>query len=116
MNYEEASKEIVNAAVKAIEDTKGIDIKVIDVSQISTLCDYFVIASGSNRNQVQAICDHVSEAVGRAGHDANNVEGYDMANWILMDCGDVIIHIFDKDSRGYYDLERIWRDGKSINS
>ncbi len=109
------TKELAKLAIKAIEDTKGEDIKVLDISTVSTLADYFIIASGTNRNQVQALSDHVDEALTKNGLAVKEVEGYEMANWILMDFGDIIVHIFDKENRLFYDLERIWRDGKEVD-
>ncbi len=108
------SKEIAKLAVEALEDKKAEDIKIIDISNISTLADYFIIANGTNRSQVQAMADNVSEVLGKAGHPEKQTEGYQNANWILMDFKDVIIHIFDKENRLFYDLERIWRDGTLI--
>ncbi len=112
----ETSKKMAQMAVEALEDKKGEDIRVIDISNISTLADYFIIAAGSNRNQVQALSDNVQEKLGRGGYMTKNVEGYDMANWILLDFGDIIVHIFDSENRLFYDLERIWRDGKQIST
>ena len=91
------------------------DIKIIDIEKVSTLADYFIIASGTNRNQVQAMADSVSEKLGRAGVEPKQMEGYQTANWILMDYRDVVIHIFDEENRLFYDLERIWRDGTLVN-
>lgn len=108
------SKEIALAAVEALEDKKGEDIKVIDISEISILADYFIIASGNNKNQVQALCDNVEECLGKMGVIQKQCEGYDNGNWILADYRDIVIHIFDRDNRLFYDLERIWRDGKLI--
>ena len=112
----ETSRKMAQMAVEALEDKKGEDIRVIDISEISTLADYFLIAAGSNRNQVQALSDSIQEKLGRAGYMTKNVEGYDMANWILLDFGDIIVHIFDSENRLFYDLERIWRDGKQIST
>ena len=100
--------------VKALDDKKGNDIRVIRISEISSMCDYLVIADGSNRNQVQAMADSAEEALGRAGYDAKQIEGYQSANWILMDYKDIIVHVFSKEDRAFYDLERIWRDGKVV--
>ena len=108
------SKKMALMAIDALEDRKGEDIKVIDISTISTLADYFIIASGTNVNQVQAMADSVQEVLGRAGHMTKNVEGYDTGSWVLLDFGDIIVHVFDRENRLFYDLERIWRDGKSI--
>lgn len=109
------SKEIARLAIEALEDKKAEDIKVIDISEVSVIADYFIIAGGSNRSQIQALCDNVDEKLGRAGCPAKQTEGYDTANWILLDFGDIIVHIFDKENRLLYDLERIWRDGKQID-
>lgn len=108
------SKEIAHAAIDALEDKKGEDIKIIDISEISILADYFIIASGNNRNQVQALCDSVEEKLGKMGIIKKQIEGYDNGNWILVDYRDIVIHIFDKENRLFYNLERIWRDGKLI--
>ncbi|MBO4899538.1 MAG: ribosome silencing factor [Lachnospiraceae bacterium] len=110
----EQSKEMARLAVDALEDKKAVNIQVIDISSVSILGDYFIIANGTNRNQIQALSDNVEEALGRAGFNPKQIEGYNTANWVLLDYRDVIIHIFDPDSRSYYDLERIWRDGKVI--
>ncbi|WP_022774008.1 ribosome silencing factor [Butyrivibrio sp. AE2015] len=112
----EISKNMAKMAVEALEDRKGEDVHVIDISEISTLADYFVIASGTNINQVQALADNVQEVLGRAGFDTKNVEGYESGKWILLDFGDIIVHVFDSENRLFYDLERIWRDGKLIDS
>jgi ribosome-associated protein len=108
------AKEMAALAVAALEDKKALDIKILDISDISTIADYFIIASGSNRNQVQAMADSVDETLGRAGHEVKNTEGYQNANWILMDFGDIIVHLFDEENRLFYDIERIWRDGKLV--
>jgi ribosome-associated protein len=112
----EISKNMAKMAVEALEDRKGEDVHVIDISEISTLADYFIIASGTNINQVQALADNVQEVLGRAGFDTKNVEGYESGKWILLDFGDIIVHVFDSENRLFYDLERIWRDGKLIDS
>lgn len=112
----EKSMEIAKLAIEALEDKKAEDIHVIDISEVSVIADYFIIAGGNNRSQIQALCDNVEEKLGRAGREVRQIEGYDTANWILMDFGDVIIHIFDKENRLLYDLERIWRDGKQIEA
>lgn len=111
----EKSKEMLKLAVKALEDKKGEDIRIIDIREVSVLADYFIIASGSNTNQVQAMTDHVEGEFGKAGYPCRQVEGYQSANWILMDYGDIIVHAFCKEDRLFYDLERIWRDGKVLD-
>ena len=109
------SKEMVKLAVQALEDKKGEDIKVIDITEVSVLADYFIIASGTNKNQVQALVDNVDETLGRAGYEAKQMEGYATAYWVLLDYNDIIVHVFDSENRLFYDLERIWRDGKTIS-
>lgn len=109
------TKETALMAVNALEDKKAEDIRIIDISDISTIADYFIFADGSNRSQIQAMADNVSEVLGRAGVTLRQMEGYQNANWILMDFQDVIIHIFDRENRLFYDLERIWRDGKTVD-
>ena len=103
-------------AVKALEEKKGEDIRIIDIRNVSILADYFIIADGSNANQVQAMADNVEEELAKAGHECRQIEGYNTANWILMDYGDIIVHVFSREDRLFYDLERIWRDGKQIDS
>ena len=109
------SKEMTRLAISALEDKKAEDISIIDISEVSVLADYFLIASGSNRSQIQALTDNVEEKLGRAGYAKKQIEGYDTANWILMNYGDIIVHIFDRENRLFYDLERIWRDGKRVD-
>lgn len=102
-------------AVDALKDKKGEDVRVIDISEISTIADYFIIASGSNPSQVQAMADNVDEKLAACGRFPGHTEGYNGASWILMDYGDVVVHIFSKEDRSFYDLERIWRDGKEVS-
>ncbi len=105
------TKKTALLAVNALEDKKAEDVRIIDISEVSTIADYFIIADGSNKSQIQAMADNVSEVLNRAGVSLKQMEGYQNANWILMDFQDVIIHIFDRENRLFYDLERIWRDG-----
>ena len=86
----------------------------INIEGVSVIADYFIIASGTNRSQVQALADNVDEVLGKAGYTVKQTEGYRTANWVLMDYGDIIVHVFDSENRLFYDLERIWRDGKEI--
>ena len=115
MSTVSTEKMMAQIACKAIDDKKGQDIKVIDIHTVSVIADYFVIASGTNSNQVQAIVDNVEEQLGRAGFEPKQIEGTRNSNWILMDYGDLIIHVFDEENRLFYDLERIWRDGKELD-
>ena len=108
------SAELARLAIAALEDKKAEDVRVIDIGDVSVLADYFIIASGNNRIQVQAMADEVEERLGRAGAIHQQIEGYQAGNWVLLDFGDVIIHIFDAQNRLFYDLERIWKDGTQI--
>ena len=108
-------KQMALLVCRALDEKKGRDIKVIDIHDVSVIADYFVIASGSNQNQVQAMVDNVEEQLGRAGFEPKQVEGVRNSSWILMDYGDVIVHVFDEENRLFYDLERIWRDGKTLD-
>lgn len=101
--------------IDALEDKKAENIQLIDISEVSTVADYFVITNGVNVSQIQALADHVEEKLVTSGIHPRSVEGYQSANWILMDYNDFLVHIFDKESRGFYDLERMWRDGKVID-
>ena len=112
---EKNAKEMVKTAVAALQDKKGEDIRVIDISGVTVIADYFIIASGSNPNQVQALVDNVEEQMYKAGYDDPRVEGYNTASWVFLDYNDVIVHVFSQDDRLFYDLERIWRDGKEID-
>lgn len=109
------SVEMAQLAIEALEDKKAEDIRIIDISQVTVIADFFIIAGGNNRSQIQALCDNVDEKLGKAGYPVKQIEGYDTANWVLMDFGDVIVHIFDKENRFLYDLERIWMDGKQLS-
>ncbi len=109
------AKDMAGIAYRALDDKKAEDIRVINIEKVSVLADYFLIASGTNRNQVQAMADNVDEMLHKAGYTVKQIEGYQTANWILMDYGDIIVHIFDRENRLFYDLERIWRDGESIS-
>lgn len=106
--------EIVKIAVEALKDKKAEEVTVIDITGISTIADYFIIANGNNQNQLTAMQDAVDEAMYKAGLHPKQVEGNSHSTWILMDYQDIIIHLFSTEDRLFYDLERIWRDGKII--
>ena len=110
------ARELAKVAVNALEDRKAEDVTVIDISEISPIADYFIIANGTNQNQLQAMRDAADEALYKAGVKVQQVEGNQNSTWILMDYGDIIIHIFSKEDRLFYDLERTWRDGKIIDT
>ena len=106
--------EIVKTAVEALRDKKAEDVTVIDITGVSSIADYFIIANGNNQNQLTAMLDAADEALYKAGLHAKQIEGNNKSTWILMDYEDIIVHLFSKEDRLFYDLERIWRDGKII--
>lgn len=108
------SRELAKIAVMALQEKKAGNIKIIDISDVSSVGDYFIIADGSNPNQVQAMCSNVEEFMSKAGAPLKNREGYSNGGWILLDYYDIIIHIFMEEERSFYDLEHIWRDGRNI--
>lgn len=108
------SKQMAKLAYEALEEKKAEDIKVISIGQVTVIADYFIIANGNSAPQVTALVDSVEEVLGKNGHHPKRIEGARSSNWVLMDYGDIVIHIFSKEDRLFYDLERIWRDGKVI--
>lgn len=110
------SREMARLACRALDEKKGENICVIDIRDVSVIADYFIIANGSNSNQVGALVDSVEEELGKAGYHVKQREGYGSGSWVLMDYADIIVHVFDKENRLFYDLERIWKDGKRIEA
>ena len=108
------SRELAKIAYNALDEKKGINISIIDISEISTLADYFIIAGGNNENQVKALANSVEEEMYKVDCKPKHIEGFDNANWILMDFSDIIVHVFNEEDRLFYDLERIWRDGTVV--
>ena len=106
---------MLKTAYKALDDKKAYDIKILDIKKISSIADYMVIADGTNKNQVQAMCDAVTEEMGKAGFLSKSIEGCSEGGWILLDYYDIIIHIFSDEARRFYDIERIWSDGKYVD-
>ncbi len=109
------SKEMARIAYNALSDKKGEDIKIIDITGISVLADYFIIANGNSDSQVNALVDNVEEELHKAGYPLKQREGQASGSWVLLDFGDIIVHVFDRENRLFYDLERIWKDGKDIS-
>jgi len=102
-------------AVRAAESKKAADIKVLDLTGITSFADYFVIVTGANQRQIQAIADQVGlDLKQRAKELPNSLEGYNQAEWVLMDYGDLLVHVFSPKAREYYDLERLWRSAKTV--
>jgi ribosome-associated protein len=101
-------------ALAAATEKKAIDPIVLDLREIASFTDYFIIVSGTNERQVQAISDEVADTLKKAGEPALRVEGYKTAEWILLDCGDFVVHIFSDKARKFYDLERLWRESRRV--
>ena len=101
-------------AVHAADSKQAKEIRVLDLRDITAFADFFVICSGSNARQIQAIADEVQLCLKKLGERANSIEGHENAEWVLMDYGDYLIHIFSEKARAYYDLERLWRDAKPV--
>jgi ribosome-associated protein len=101
-------------ALSAASDKKALDPVVLDLREVANFTDYFIITSGANTRQVQAIADEAVEQLKKQGTRASRVEGYNTAEWVLVDYGDFILHVFEDKARKFYDLERLWRDAKRI--
>ena len=112
---EKNAKEMVKTAVAALQDKKGEDIRVIDISGVTVIADYFIIANGSSESQVQAMVDNVEEEMHKAGYSLVQREGNASGRWVLLDFGDIIVHVFDRENRQFYNLERIWKDGHHVS-
>lgn len=107
--------EMAGIAYRALDEKKAEDIRIIQISEISVMADYFVIANGTNQSQIQAMVENVQEKLGEAGYPVKRVEGNRSSTWVLLDYGDIVVHIFDQEDRLFYDLERIWSDGKTVS-
>ncbi len=106
--------ERVLMALQAASEKKALDIVVLDLRPVATFTDFFVITTGTNERQVQAISDEVYETLKKSGSAAARVEGYKTAEWILLDYGDFIVHVFEQKARQFYDLERLWRESTRV--
>lgn len=103
--------ETARTAVKALIGKKGLDVKLIKISDISSIADYFVIANGTSNTHVKALADEVEFRLDNAGVSVSHIEGYRSDSWILLDYVDVVVHVFSEEAREYYNLERLWQDG-----
>lgn len=108
------TKLMVRTAYDALDEKLGQDIEIIDIQNISVISDYLILASGNNMNQISAMVDLTDKKMAEAGFRSRHIEGNKNSTWILMDYGDVVIHVFSKEDRAFYDLERIWRDGVTM--
>ena len=111
-----SSKELMNMAVTAADDKKASNIVALDLVGISLVADYFVICHGNSDTQVQSIATEIRKQAHAAGVTIKGIEGMDSARWVLMDLGDVVVHIFHRDEREYYNIERLWSDAKAVET
>lgn len=110
----ESPNDTLRRAVEAADERKAVDLRVLDLRTVSDFTDYFLIASGTNQRQVQAIAEAIEESLGKHGVKAHHVEGAQQGRWVLLDYGDFVAHIFDRDRRDYYRLEDIWSDAPDV--
>ena len=109
------ARELALAAARVAEETRGSDIRVLDLRGITPVFDYFVIATGSSRRQMHAMADEVEAVLKKEYHDRKRgAEGYEEGRWIVLDYGDVMVHLFDAEARGYWDIEHLWSDAKPV--
>ena len=111
----EESRELAGIAVKALQDKKALTVDVIEIDQISPLADYFVIGSGLNFNQTDAMVREIEEKAAMAGYEPDHIEGHRNANWTLIDYKGVVVHVFDEEAKDFYDLAHLWKDGNRID-
>ena len=111
----EDAKKMLQISYDALDEKKADDITVIDIHDVSTIADYYVITNGENANHVQALVENVQEKMFKAGYACRSLEGYKAANWVLMDYGDIVVHVFYRDTRAEYQLERLWADGDQVD-
>ena len=109
-------KDTLRLALKAVEEKKAIDILVLDISSIATFASYFLLCTGESSRQIHAIVDEVERKLREKGYRPSHIEGYRNAEWVLMDYLDLVVHVFSKSARAYYDLERLWRDSKKLDT
>jgi ribosome-associated protein len=110
----DTSKDMAKIIAQAAHDTKGLDLRVLDLRKLSSFADYFVIVTGTSDRQVQAICDHIRDDLKKAGVHPLGVEGYQKGHWALIDCGGVIAHIFYEEARQFYGLDKLWGDAPKV--
>ncbi|ULT55743.1 ribosome silencing factor [Neobacillus drentensis] len=109
------NQELLKIAVKAADDKRAEDILALNMKGISLIADYFIICHGNSDKQVQAIAREMKDKAQENGYDVKRIEGFDEARWVLIDLGDVVAHVFHRDERSYYNLERLWGDAPHVD-
>ena len=109
------AKELALLAARALSDKKGKEIQVLEIGELTTLADYFVLCTATSSTQVKAMSDACEEAMEKNGEQVHHIEGHRGGTWLLMDFSSVVVHVFTDEARKFYDLERLWRDGKEVD-
>ncbi|MBP5303836.1 MAG: ribosome silencing factor [Clostridia bacterium] len=109
------SKELCTAIVQSLDKHKGADIQVLYISDLTSITDYFVIVEGTSSTHVKSLSDYVEVDMEEKGIRVHHKEGYNGSAWVLLDYGNVVVHVFQPEAREYYNLERLWKDGKAID-
>lgn len=107
-------KEVAAVAAKALDDRKGVDVTLLEITDVTTIADYFLICTGTSSTHVKSLCDAVEEAMDHAGEPALRREGHRSGTWVLLDYGCLVVHVFTEETRRFYDLERLWSDAKRV--
>ena len=108
-------EELIASAVKILDSKKAEDIRIIKIGDLTILADYFIIADGTSSTQTKALADEVEFRLKQQGREPKQVQGNNGSNWIILDYSDVVIHIFYKETRDFYNLERLWSDGEDVD-
>lgn len=108
-------KEVAAVAAKALDDRKGVDVTLLEITDVTTIADYFLICTGTSSTHVKSLCDAVEEAMDKAGELALRREGHRSGTWVLLDYGCLVVHVFTEETRQFYDLERLWSDAKRVD-
>ena len=108
-------KEMALTAAKALDEKKGVAISAVEITDLTTLADFFVFATGTSNTQINALCGAVEKALDEQGIPVRRREGYRDGTWVLLDYGDIVVHVFSKEAREFYSLERLWHDGKPLD-
>lgn len=110
-----SQNEKLSTIVKALDSKRAEDIRIIEIGDLTIVADYFVIANGTSSTQTKALAEEVEFKMSQLGIEPNRTEGYQGATWVVLDYGDIIVHVFYKETRDHHNLERLWSDGKDID-